>query len=46
MRLWVGYRIARAYYERAGDKRRAVSEIINIANARAFLDASGWQPGS
>jgi hypothetical protein len=43
---WVGYRIVRAYYERAPDKRRAVQEILKASDARAFLIASGWRPGA
>lgn len=42
---WIGYRIARAYYERANDKRRAVREMLQMTDARAFLAASGWRPG-
>jgi hypothetical protein len=43
---WVGYRIARSYYERAADKGRAVREILEMRDARAFLAASGWRPGA
>jgi hypothetical protein len=42
---WVGYRIARAYYQRTEDKKRAVREILQMTNARQFLQKSGWQPG-
>ena len=42
---WVGYRIVKAYYERAGDKREALREIIGMRDAKAFLVKSGWQPG-
>lgn len=42
---WVGYRIAKAYYRQAADKRRAFREILELTDARAFLAASGWQPG-
>lgn len=42
---WVGYRIVRAYYAQAPDKRRAVAEILAVRDARAFLKASGWRPG-
>ena len=38
---YVGYLIARAYYENAKDKRRAVHDILNIQDARAFYEASG-----
>lgn len=42
---WVGYRIARAYYRRAPDKRQAFREILQMRDAEAFLAASGWSPG-
>ncbi|MCW4462119.1 DUF2268 domain-containing protein [Sphingomonas sp. BT-65] len=42
---WVGYRIAKAYYVRAKDKRAAVREIIALRDPKAFLAASGWRPG-
>ncbi|HEY0169494.1 MAG TPA: hypothetical protein VGB98_00460 [Pyrinomonadaceae bacterium] len=38
---YVGYLITRAYYRNAKDKRRAVHDILNIQDARAFYDASG-----
>ena len=43
---WVGYRITKAYYEHAGDKRQAVADVLNISfdNAAAFLARSGWKP--
>ena len=43
---WVGYRIVRAYYENAPDKRQAIRGILQMTDARAFLAASGWPPGS
>ncbi|WP_374656204.1 DUF2268 domain-containing putative Zn-dependent protease [Phenylobacterium sp.] len=42
---WVGYRIAKAYYQGAKDKRRAFREILEMSDAKAFLAASGWRPG-
>ena len=42
---WVGYRIVKAYYEHAGDKREALREIIGMRDAKAFLAKSGWKPG-
>jgi hypothetical protein len=42
---WVGYRIVKAYYEHAGDKRQALREIVEMKDARAFLSKSGWYPG-
>ncbi|MEW5929265.1 MAG: hypothetical protein AB1941_17560 [Gemmatimonadota bacterium] len=38
----MGYRIARAYHERAADKRRAVAEMLKIRDFDAFLAASGY----
>ncbi|HEX2187996.1 MAG TPA: DUF2268 domain-containing putative Zn-dependent protease [Longimicrobiaceae bacterium] len=38
----VGYRIARAYHERAADKRRAVRDMLKIQDFDAFLEASGY----
>lgn len=42
---WVGYRIAKAYYRNAPDKRAAVAEIIGMTDPKAFLARSGWTPG-
>ena len=42
---WVGYRIAKAYYQHATDKQAAVREIIEVQDADAFLKKSGWTPG-
>lgn len=43
---WVGYRIVRAYYQRAADKKQAVGEILELSDPKAFLQKSGWQPGA
>jgi hypothetical protein len=42
---WVGYRIAKAYYQHAADKDAAFREILGLTDAKAFLTASGWRPG-
>jgi len=42
---WVGYRIVKSYWLQAPDKRRALSEILGLTDAHAFLKASGWRPG-
>jgi hypothetical protein len=42
---WVGYRIVRSYYQRAPDKQQAVREILQMTDAKAFLEKSGWRPG-
>jgi uncharacterized protein YjaZ len=41
---WVGYRIVRSYYEHEPDKRRALREIIQMSDAKAFLTRSRWSP--
>ena len=42
---WVGYRIAKAYYRNAPDKRQALREILQMDDAKNFLAKSGWHPG-
>jgi uncharacterized protein YjaZ len=42
---WVGYRIVKAYYQHAADKRRAIREILEMNDPRGFLAKSGWYPG-
>lgn len=42
---WVGYRIVKAYYQQADDKRKAVKRIIEMDDPEAFLEESGWTPG-
>jgi hypothetical protein len=39
---FVGYRIAQAYYAAASNKTAALREIIEVADAAAFLAASGY----
>ena len=39
---WIGYQIARAYYDRAADKPQAVADLLTIPDFAAFLDASGY----
>lgn len=43
---WVGYRIVKAYYQRAADKRQAVRDILEMSDSKAFLAKSGWRPGA
>ena len=38
---WIGYRIARAYYERASDKTQALRDLLTISDFDAVLAASG-----
>ena len=42
---WVGYRIAKAYYLQARDKREAVRALVQQDDPKAILAASGWTPG-
>jgi hypothetical protein len=35
---WIGYMICKAYYENASDKKRAVSDILNIKDYKAFFE--------
>ncbi|MGO1540937.1 MAG: alpha/beta fold hydrolase [Luteimonas sp.] len=42
---WVGYRIVKAYYQGADDKRVALARILEMDDPEAFLEESGWQPG-
>lgn len=42
---WVGYRICKAYYQHAENKRQAFRDIVEIADPRLFLAKSGWYPG-
>ena len=39
---WMGYKISKAYYDRAADKRAAVKEILLFTDPKAFLAASGY----
>jgi hypothetical protein len=41
----VGYRIVKAYYQHAADKRRAMRDILEMSDPQAFLAKSGWHPG-
>jgi hypothetical protein len=42
---WVGYRIVESYYQHSTSKPRAIREIIQMTNCKAFLATSGWRPG-
>jgi len=42
---WVGYRIAKSYYQHADDKRVALREILQMTDPKAFLAKSSWYPG-
>jgi hypothetical protein len=45
MGYWVGYRICKAYYQQAKDKRRAFRDILEISDPKLFFAKSGWYPG-
>ncbi|NIU51572.1 MAG: lytic murein transglycosylase, partial [Gemmatimonadetes bacterium] len=36
-------RIAKAYYERAADKRAAIAEILGVTDFKGFLERSGYE---
>lgn len=40
---WMGYKIVKAYYDKAPDKRKAVDEIMHIRNFKKFLEDSGYR---
>jgi uncharacterized protein YjaZ len=42
---WVGYRIAKSYYQHETDKDQAVRDMFQMTDAKAFLAKSGWYPG-
>lgn len=42
---WMGYRIAKHYYDNAGNKPRAIREILGLTNFASFLRASGYAGG-
>jgi len=42
---YMGYRIAKSYYDRASDKTRAIQEILAVSDAEQFLRDSGYDPG-
>ena len=39
---WVGYKITKAYYNKAEDKTKAIQEILNIKDFKSFLANSGY----
>ena len=39
---WIGYRITKAFYEKAADKKRAIHDILNIQDFDEFLKRSGY----
>lgn len=39
---WMGYKITESYYQKATDKRKAISEILHIKDYKQFLKESGY----
>lgn len=39
---WMGYKITKAFYDKAQDKKAAIREILNIGNFETFLEKSGY----
>jgi hypothetical protein len=39
---FIGYRISQAYYEKAGDKKKAIVDILNFKDASLLLKQSGY----
>jgi hypothetical protein len=42
---WVGFRIVKAYYAQAHDKRAALAAILALKDPQAILVQSGFKPG-
>jgi hypothetical protein len=42
---WIGYRICKAYYLKATDKRLAMKTLLELKDPKAILSDSGWKPG-
>ena len=40
---YVGYRIVKAYYQQAADKKQALADILHVKDPRAFLAQSGYE---
>ena len=41
---WEGYRIAKAFYSKAKDKRAALRRLLDLKDPKAVLAESGWEP--
>jgi uncharacterized protein YjaZ len=39
---WIGYKITEQYFAKAADKRKAIGEILDIKDYKAFLNKSGY----
>jgi hypothetical protein len=40
---WIGYKITKAYYDRAADKKQAIRDILTIEDFDVFLAKSGYE---
>lgn len=40
---WIGYQICKAYYENSPDKKKAITEMLNIQDYKDFLEKSKWE---
>ncbi|EHQ29626.1 tetratricopeptide repeat protein [Mucilaginibacter paludis] len=38
---WVGYQICKAYYDKSTDKAKAINDMLNIKDCKAFYEESG-----
>ena len=41
---WMGYKIVKAYYDKAKDKSKAISDILNIKSFNDFFAQSNYNP--
>lgn len=39
---WMGYKITEQYFKKAADKRKAIKELLDIKDYKAFLRKSGY----
>jgi uncharacterized protein YjaZ len=39
---WIGYKITEQYFKNAGDKKKAIEEILDIKDYKEFLKKSGY----
>jgi hypothetical protein len=39
---WMGYKITKAYFDQAQDKKTAISDMLNVKDPHEFLDKSGY----
>ena len=39
---WMGYKIVKAYFDKAEDKNQAIHDILNVQDPKAFLKKSGY----